>query len=413
MPVVKLTAAAIPRLPPKDEHREEVYRDSEVRGLLLEVHPSGRRTFVAWGYLKGGGHAVRMTLGVWQRDVYDLKDARDDAKEVLRLLAKGTDPRAAKKAAKVAGTFGALAESFLADAQIRPATRTSWEALLRHERLAGLRARPTTEVTRAELVHLFERIRKASLAEGKKGYSANRTMEAVRRVFSWAAEKAILSASPCVGMKKPTKEQPRRRSYTDAELGAVVRALRTDTSPMAGAALLALHTGVRIETALGAPWSEFDLDKAEWAIAANRTGTKNGLPWLVPLTAPAVALLRARANGSAWVFSSRSRAGDSIRAPRDQKSILRLRRHEGVPADFRPHDLRRTLNSWLASRAGNAEPLEVRDAILGHAKRGLEQSYNTHDYYQEKRDALERWAAHVERIGAQEPARVIAMPGRA
>jgi hypothetical protein len=47
MPTLKLTAAAIPGLRAKDDRREETYRDTVVRGLLLEVHPSGVRTFVA------------------------------------------------------------------------------------------------------------------------------------------------------------------------------------------------------------------------------------------------------------------------------------------------------------------------------------------------------------------------------
>jgi integrase len=308
----------------------------------------------------------------------------------------------------VAGTFGDLAESFLSAAQIRPSTLEEWGLLLRHERLARLRATPTPDITRGDLVRLFDKLRDDSLRAGGKGYSANRTLEAVRRVFNWAVQKDLINASPCVGVIKPTKEMARRRAYSDHELGAIVRAL--GDSAMDDAVRLCLYTGVRIEAALGAPRAEFDLERAEWTIAGERTGTKNGLPWLIPLVPAAVELVRRRLVAEfAWVFSTRQRngSGGEGRAWRQQAAVYAIREASGV-ADFRPHDLRRTLNSWLASRAGGAERLEVRDAILGHRPPGLEGVYNVHSYAEEKRAALERWAAHVERVAAGEPARVLA-----
>jgi integrase len=406
VPTLKLTAAAIPGLKPKDERREETYRDTVVRGLLLEVHPSGRRTFVAWGYIKGAGRAARLTLGRWQPGVYDLADARADARRELHLMATGRDPAAEKRRAREAGRFGDLVESFLKAVPIRESTREEWGLLLRHPRLATLRARPTGEVTRRELVNLLDGIRDESLRSGGKGYSSNRTFEAVRRCYSWAVARDLVGASPCVGIAMPIKERPRQRSYSDAELGAIVRGL--DDSAMSDAIRLALWTGVRIETALGAPLSELDLDKAEWRVSGDRAGTKNGLPWLVPLVPAAVEMLRVRVSDSTWVFpATRGAKGSAVRS---QRAVERVRAASGV-TDFRPHDLRRTLNTWLASRAGGAEPQAVRDAILGHRPPGLEGVYNVHSYEQEKRDALERWAAHVERVTSVEPAKVLPMPG--
>ena len=72
---------------------------------------------------------------------------------------------------------------------------------------------------------------------------------------------------------------------------------------------------------------------------------------------------------------------------------------EGEP-EFRPHDLRRCINSWLASKG---VPQPVRDAILGHRPPGLEGTYNVHAYAKEKRKALERWAEHVARCAATKP----------
>lgn len=405
MPAIKLTAAAIPGLRAKDDRREDVYRDTVVRGLLLEVHPSGVRTFVAWYRIRGTDRGGRLTLGRWQPGVYDLADARDDARKALHLAATGVDPAAEKRRTRAAGTFGDLVRSFLEDARhsIRSSSLQEWRLLLEHDRLAGLRSRKTVEIVRGDLVRLFDKIRDDSIAVGGKGYAANHTMAAVRRVFNWAVSKDLVAATPCVGIARPIREQARQRAYTDKELGAIVRAL--DESATCDGVRLCLFTGVRIEQAMGATWAEVDLQKAEWAIAADRLGNKSGVPWLVPLVPAAVELLERRRTDSPSVFPTKT--GGT--AWRSQRAVQRVRERSGVE-DFRPHDLRRTLNSWLASLAGGAVPQPVRDAILGHRPPRLEGVYNVHTYAQEKRAALERWAAHVDKVVSDESARVLEFP---
>ncbi len=41
---------------------------------------------------------------------------------------------------------------------------------------------------------------------------------------------------------------------------------------------------------------------------------------------------------------------------------------------------------------------DVRDAVLGHAKPGLQRTYNKYDYMDEKREALEAYAQHIMEI---------------
>ena len=44
-------------------------------------------------------------------------------------------------------------------------------------------------------------------------------------------------------------------------------------------------------------------------------------------------------------------------------------------------------------------PREIRDAVQNHKPQGIgDRAYNFHDYADEKREALERWADHVEKI---------------
>ena len=52
---------------------------------------------------------------------------------------------------------------------------------------------------------------------------------------------------------------------------------------------------------------------------------------------------------------------------------------------FRIHDLRVTCETRLANLGFNQE---IRDAVHGHARPGLQKIYNKHDYLKEKREAL-------------------------
>ena len=38
---------------------------------------------------------------------------------------------------------------------------------------------------------------------------------------------------------------------------------------------------------------------------------------------------------------------------------------------------------------------EIRDAVLGHAKPGLQKTYNKHGYFEEKKAALDAYAKHI------------------
>ena len=60
--------------------------------------------------------------------------------------------------------------------------------------------------------------------------------------------------------------------------------------------------------------------------------------------------------------------------------------------DYRIHDFRVTCESRLADLGFNQD---VRDAVLGHAKVGLQRTYNKHDYADEKRRALDKYAEHI------------------
>lgn len=120
---------------------------------------------------------------------------------------------------------------------------------------------------------------------------------------------------------------------------------------------------------------------------------------MLPLSDWAVTELQAlktMADGSRFVLPN----GDGS-APDDPKYVTRsvarcLKRFSkyGVAA-FTPHDLRRTARTGLG-RLGIK--IDIAERVLNHARNRIEATYDLHEYIDEKRDALTRWAQYLERL---------------
>ena len=127
-----------------------------------------------------------------------------------------------------------------------------------------------------------------------------------------------------------------------------------------------------------------------WHLPASRTKTSEGLD--IPL-APAVVdwlnTLRALGAGSEYIFPKRRR-DPRERMPHmgiDTLNVALGRVKHGLP-HFTLHDLRRTARTHLAALGVRRE---VAERCLGHKLRGVEGTYDRHDYFKERRAALTRW----------------------
>ena len=94
---------------------------------------------------------------------------------------------------------------------------------------------------------------------------------------------------------------------------------------------------------------------------------------------------------------SRSEPKTGFFEPSISKALARAHELSGVD-DWSIHDLRRTVTSGMASLGVQ---LPVLAAVLNHSPgqvMGITAVYNRHRYSQEKREAVQRWADHVEEI---------------
>ncbi|MFZ0498062.1 MAG: site-specific integrase, partial [Steroidobacteraceae bacterium] len=148
---------------------------------------------------------------------------------------------------------------------------------------------------------------------------------------------------------------------------------------------------------LGARSEEFDLDGsatqgAVWHLPASRTKTATALDIpLVPEVVGWLRVLKTLAASNEYLFPKRRR-DPRERVPHVGLDTLNVAL-ERVPHGLRPftlHDLRRTARTQLAALGIRRE---VAERCLGHQLRGVEGTYDRHDYLKERRAALQQWTA--------------------
>jgi integrase len=190
---------------------------------------------------------------------------------------------------------------------------------------------------------------------------------------------------------------------TDDELRLVWRAAAQIEWPFGSLVQLLILTGQRREEVAAMRWSEIQDSGRVWILPGDRT--KNGQAHHVPLSGAAQALLSAlpRLAGSDLILTTtgaRPISGYSNAKERLDRVIEELAEAEAhdreaaplIVQPWRLHDLRRTVASGMARLAVTPHVIE---AILNHRSgivSGVAAIYNRHDYLDERRDALEKWA---------------------
>ncbi len=263
---------------------------------------------------------------------------------------------------------------------------------LGHLRLADL--------TRRHIADLLHHKLGAAKRKGGNGTTANRLRSLLQRLFNKGIEWGYLETNPVERVRKVVDETSRARVLTDAELALLWHEIGklTDARTRRCLQLLAL-TGQRVSEVAGMTRAELDLDAKTWTIPVSRA--KNGHEHVVPLAAPALEVVRAAlddSTGFEHLFPNpANKRGPHLHRHTIEQAWRRLCRREDVKiSGATPHDLRRTMTTWLAG-VGRVQP-HVVYALLNHIssfRGGVAGIYNRAQYEREKRDALDMWATHV------------------
>jgi integrase len=432
MAVVALTARYVETIKAPDGCLE--IRDAKVRGLELRVFPSGAKTWAIRYRRKPDGRKRTHTLGSFP--ALTLEEARNAAEDARRIVARGGDPadaeraqREAERARLDAQTFGGLAVDWVwrhgRPNKARKTLRGDIQMLRRHV-LPVLGDLKATDVTKRDVITMLDAVRakpdgrvvaKRKRAVRRMTHQPNRVFELVRSIFRWAVGRDLLQVDPTLGLSPPIKkEKPRERELSPDEIRALWLALdrapavrqhwkrQPDDFPMrkatAIAIKLALVTAQRIGEVTGLPLAEIDISAAMWKLPSERS--KNGQAHRVPLSPLALQLIgeaKALSGDGLWLFPGADGDGP-IEASAPTRALERALPKIGV-AHFRVHDLRRTAATRMEE---SGVPPHVVAQVLNHVSvsKGTitKKVYSLYTYDREKREALDKWAAQLNRIVA-------------
>jgi integrase len=199
--------------------------------------------------------------------------------------------------------------------------------------------------------------------------TVRRYLAALSHAFTVAVKEwGWLDDSPMRKVTKPREPRGRVRFLSDQERHQLLEECQASRNPyLHTIVVLALATGARRGELLGLRWPDVDLKRATLTFQE----TKNGERRAVPLTGPALALMRQHATvrrlDTTLVFPN-----TTGRRPGGIREAWKYAVKRAGIVDFRFHDLRHTAASYLAmSGASLAEIAEV----LGHKTLAMVKRY--------------------------------------
>jgi hypothetical protein len=380
-----------------------------------------------------------------------LSQARDKARSWQDMIARGIDPSAEEarrlslEINKRSTTFAAVVEDFINVKLVGERKGKDAEREIRRDLLPVWKDLPITEITDSHIRTLIKAKVISARGPSRTGKTGARNLLAlVKRFFRWAAAQGVYGLSTPPGLAVSAKDllgddaaNSRDRTLTDDELFAFWRVTGRWRYPVGPAYRLLLLAGLRLREAVDASRDEFDplvlqqlanrkagepidwrtvpKERLIWTVPKERmkgrnSGKKQARAHAVPLTADILVLLETLpVQDGAFMFSTTGgkvpvNIGSKVKDDLDRRMLLTLRAMAKLRGqnpklvtlkDWVNHDLRRTVRSNL-SRLKVSE--EAREAVLAHARPGIKGTYDLHDYLDEKREALELWAARLRSI---------------
>lgn len=434
---MKLTDKVVAGLTCGAGKKDETFGDDALKGFWVRVQANGTKTFL-FRY-KIGTASRRIPLGTFGE--ITAAQARKKAETLRGSVLDGQDPWAERKATR-AEAIAAKAEAAFTLEQLisdfarlhltgkRPSYRNDVVGRL-HLHLKGLLATPAASVTKRQAVQAIDHI-----ATNSGITTARRVLQYARTVYTWATRRGALDANPFATVPAPGKVVFRERSLTAEEVGLVWRAAGRIGTPYGPCMRFLLLTLARRDEVAGMTWGEVSPDLSLWTLPAERA--KNSKGHVVHLAPAAQEILQAIGRGKDGVLvfgtvAARTAPGEPIQfrklnsfafIKRGLDREIAKERQEAAEAAGQPtppplpgwvmHDFRR---SGVTALAEMGFPPHVADKLLNHTQgtiRGVAAIYQRGQFMEERKRALEAWAAHVLACaeGKQAPSNVVRLEGR-
>lgn len=393
IPPMPLTDAAIRRAKPSDKPR----KITDGGGLYLYLTPTGARSW-RWKYRIAGKEKL-LSIGLYP-DV-SLARAREARDEARRLLARGVDPGAQKKAAALAhsalgsDSFETIANEWLATRPWVPNYAEKVEAWMKNDVFPWLGSRPVADLTAPDFLRVARRIEERGAIE-----SAHRIMQNCGQIMRYAIATGRAERNPVADLRgalAPAPENHYAAVTEPADVAALLRAMYgySGTLIVRMALRLAPLVFLRPGELRQAEWAEFDLENRIWTIPEGRM--KRRRPHIVPLSSQAVAILeeiKPLTGRTRYVFHS-ARSKDR---PMSENALTAAFRRMGYEqGTVTGHGFRATARTILD------EVLKFRPDIIEHqlshkVKDPDGRAYNRTKHLDERARMMQEWADYLDRL---------------
>lgn len=363
-------------------------------GLYLEVRPTGAKLW-RFRYRIAGKENI-FAIGEYPRIA--LVEARAEHVKARALVKQSIHPAHSRQAERLsshaanANTFEVVAKEWISKKSPAwtPYYLRQVERFLESDVFPYVGRLPIRSVTAAHLLEIIRRI---------EGRGAETVALLVRQwssaIFRYAVATLRADGDPAAALKgaihRPKVEH--HKPLSRSQIVAFTKALgeyggyRTTVIALR----LMLLTFVRTVELRKAEWSEFDLDRAEWRIPAERMKMRE--PHIVPLSKQAVDLLRelqTYTGGRDALFPNYRRPNDCMTATTLNRALERMGFNGKDSIGFSAHGFRATASTILNEMGYRSDVIERQ---LAHAERDkVRASYNHAEYMDERRAMMQEWA---------------------
>lgn len=371
------------------------YKLYDEKGMYVLIHKNGGRYF-RLKYRINGKEKV-LALGTYPET--SLKEAREKRDTAKKQISDGIDPsitRKIEKAGAIENTFKAIAEDFLMTKQ------QEWSAS-HHRHIKECFERdvypwmgntPLKSLTAIEVLTTLKRITARGALE-----TAARTKQFIGQAIRYGIATGRAERDVTQDLRGALPSPPKGHYPAITESKPLAQLLK-DIDAYQGS--FVIRTALQLQPLLFArpanlamaEWSEFDLNAAEWRIAADKM--KMGEAHIVPLSQQAIALLKdihPLTGNSKYVFASnQSKTTKHMNAGSIGVSLRRM----GYQGIHTTHGFRTTASTILHEQGYHSDMIERQ---LSHAERNkVKAAYNRAQHLPERRMMMQAWADYLDKL---------------
>ena len=363
------------------------------KGLFLLVNKSGKY----WRYkYRFSGKEKTLALGVYP-DV-SLKEARLKRDDARKTLSEGADPGFIKKLDKIAlktaseNSFENIAREWHTTQLARWSESHALRVInsLEEDAFPLIGRILIAELTAPIILEAIRKIEKRGATE-----TAGRVLQRINSVIRFAIQTSRATSNPANDLKGvlTANKVEHRPALPRSELPEFFR--RLNAEPLYPATKIAIRLLMLTMTRPGeirfARWSEFDFERAEWCIPAERMKMRE--EHLIPLSKQALALLdelKLHTGNRELLFPSQT----TLIRPISENTMVYAFGRMGYKGIATPHGMRALASTTLNEEGFDPDVIERQ---LAHAERNkVRAAYHRAQYLEDRRKLLQWWADFLE-----------------